>query len=138
MNILKKSIVIGNLFRYKVVAYNPRMYRSFRYVDDEERTYLGAKYWIGANGDMSRYLYDIIDTRTGKLQYDYTEMFRDFNHIKKIIFKTNANYSDPLMIYIFNFKKKWEKRIGVSTSIYFADLMTLYQSEMEKYAPKNL
>ena len=137
ISFLKKLVVLGNLCHYKVVAYNPRTYRSFRYVDDEERTLWGAQYWIGANGDMSRYLYDIMDTRTDKLKYDYTELFKDFSHIKKIILKTNSNYSEPLLIYIFNFKKKWEKRAGVSTSIYFADLMTLYQSEMAKYEQLN-
>jgi len=37
---------------------------------------------------------------------------------------------------IFNFKLKWEPEFKNSISIYFEDLMAVYQAQMDKYKKK--
>jgi hypothetical protein len=119
--------------KYKVVAYNNRMYKDFRFVDDNIRTLAVSKYWIAQYGDRTRYLYNIYDVETKTLVYDFSELFRDYERVRNIILKTTPIYSDSLMKLIFNFKSKWEPEFKNSISIYFEDLMAIYQSQMDMY-----
>lgn len=119
--------------KYRVVAYNNRMYKDFRFVDNTIRTLMGAKFWIGEKGDRTRYLYNIYDTKTETLLWDFSELFSDYERVKNIILKTSPIYSEALMNLIFNFKNKWENLYYNSISIYFEDLMAIYQAQMDQY-----
>ena len=119
---------------YHIVAYNNRMYKGHKYVNNNLYTFYGAQRWLFENGNRSRYLYDLLDAKTGKLYYDYTEMLNDYEAVKNTIHSTNLIYEESLMNYIFNFKQKWTKFCGeASISIYFEDLMTMFQFQMDKY-----
>jgi hypothetical protein len=122
--------------RYKVVAYNNRMYKDFRFVDDNLRSLSGAKYWIAQSGDRTRYLYNIYDVETKTLIYDFSEMFSDYERVRNIVQKTSPIYSESLTNLIFNFKTKWEPEFSNSISIYFEDLMAIYQSQMDQHRKK--
>ena len=120
--------------RYYIVAYNNRMYKGYRYVNSNLYTFYGAQYWLFENAKRNRYLYDLLDITTNKLYYDYSEMFSDYERVKRLIAITNANYEEPLKQYIFNFKIKWTKLCGEEgISIYFEDLMTMFQFQMDKF-----
>lgn len=126
-------------YRYKIAAYNNRMYTGYRFVDNKVRSLIGAKFWIAENGNRNRYLYNIYDTTTEKFLYDYTDLFRDFEHAKKIIRSSNSLlYEETVINYINNFKKKWEPKAGVSISAYFEDLMTLFNTISNKTVPINI
>jgi hypothetical protein len=120
--------------KYQIIAYNNRMYKGYRTVNSELYTFYGAQMWLYENGKRERYIYDLLDTYTGKLYYDYTKMFDDYEAVKNIISKTNGNYEEPLKQLIFNFKHKWSKFCGEQgIAIYFEDLMTMFQFQMDKY-----
>jgi hypothetical protein len=120
--------------RYRIVAYNNRTYSGFRHVNEQVYTILGAKMWLSENADRTRYVYDLYDIRKKSLVYDYTGMFDDFESVKKLILKTNANYEDAMRKLIFNFKLKWTPKAGdQAASIYFADLMSIFRAHMEQF-----
>jgi hypothetical protein len=116
-----------------IVAYNNRTYEGYRFVIPEVFTFFGANYWINQNGDKARYVYDLYDIALRKLVINHQPMIDEFNYVKNIILKTTANYSASLRVYIFNFKRKWDRRFGeAAAGIYFLDLMVIYKIQMEK------
>jgi hypothetical protein len=137
LNFLKK--------RYRIVAYNNRMYEGWKFVDNVQYTMYGAKSWIDTHGDRDRYLYDLYDIAENELVYNYESMIKDFKAVKKVIARNDINvydhnvhfndyHSEALKKYIFNFKEKWNIKFGIKApQIYFEDLMTLYNLKTEKY-----
>jgi len=122
--------------RYRIVAYNNRMYKGYRCVNDVVYTMIGAKMWLYEKADRTRYVYDILDLRKEKLVYDYSVMFEDFESVRIVIRTTDGNKMDSVRKLIFNFKHKWTPIAGdQAASIYFADLMVLYQEKYKDYEP---
>lgn len=122
--------------KYRIVAYNNRMYKNYRFVDNKKYSYLDAKLWIEQNGDRDRYLYDLYDTKKKEFFYNYGEMINEYQIVKNQLNsdKNNGHHSEALKIYIFNFKEKWQiKHSNKAPQIYFEDLMTLYNEKMNIY-----
>jgi len=71
--------------KYRVVAYNNRMYKDWRFVGNDVKTLSGAKYWIAQSGDRTRYLYNIYNIETETLVYDYSKLFKDYERVRSII-----------------------------------------------------
>jgi hypothetical protein len=124
--------------RYHIVAYNNRMYKGYRYVNEEVYTMLGAKLWINEYADRTKYVYDLFDIKKQKLVYDYSIMFLDFDAVKEIIRTTNGIRQEAVRKIIFNFKHKWTPVAGdQAASIYFADLMTLFSEQYKDFEPSS-
>ncbi|MDD4970731.1 MAG: hypothetical protein PHT07_14995 [Paludibacter sp.] len=120
--------------KYHIVAYNNRMYSGYRYVNDSTYTWISAEFWLDKHADRSRYVYDLFDIKKGQLVYDYTEMVQDFESVKNIILNINAYHEDTARKMIFNFKSKWTRIAGYqAASLYFSDLMTIYNTQMQKF-----
>ena len=105
---IKKLISDISEKKYQIVAYNNRMYKGFRYVTFIPMTFIQTKNWITDHGDETRYIYDLYDIKTCKMKYNYSQMLKDYNYIKKVIKNENNNFShmQPLKEYIFAFKNK--------------------------------
>ena len=130
--------MVLNIFavKYRIVAYNNRMYKNYKFVDNKLYSFIDAKLWIQSNGDFDKYLYDLYDTRTKELFYNYNDMIDEYYKVKDIITseKNNGYHIESLKNYIFNFKEKWQiKHTKKSPQIYFEDLMTIFNHKTEIY-----
>jgi len=130
--------LINKIFqrRYRIVAYNNRMYKDYRFINSQKYTYFGVKEWIEKNGDRDRYLYNFYDIITKTLLYNYEKMIKEYEEVKKVIndYRINGKHEETLLNYIFNFKNKWEKHYSKKApQIYFEDLMVLYNEKFKYY-----
>lgn len=130
--------MILNIFavKYRIVAYNNRMYKNYRFVDNKKYSFIDAKLWIENNGNRSRYLYDLYDTKKNELFYNYEDMIDEYRIVRDMINSTenNGNHVDSIKNIIFNFKNKWEIKHTVKTpQMYFEDLMTIYNEKINIY-----
>lgn len=120
--------------KYQIVAYNNRTYVGYRPVDHNLYTWLGAKLWLAENGDRTRYVYDLFDVKKQKLVYDYSGMFRDYDRVKLYIKSSQYLHEDGCRRVIFSFMHKWAAIAGdQAASIYFADLMALFNEHFQQY-----
>jgi hypothetical protein len=112
------------------------MYSGYRHVNEEVYTLLWAKIWLNEHADRTRYVYDLYDIKKKKLVYDYSGMMIDFEAVRAIIGGTIATKQDAVRNMIFNFKSKWTPIAGdQAASIYFADLMTLFNDRYKDFEP---
>jgi hypothetical protein len=130
--------MILNIFtsKYRIVAYNNRMYKNYRFVDNKLYNFIDAKLWIENNGDRSRYLYDLYDIKKNELFYNYENMIDEYYTVKNIINSKNNNghHVEALKKFIFNFKDKWQtKHTKKAPQMYFEDLMTIFNEKINIY-----
>jgi len=117
--------------RFRVVAYNNRTYKGYKFATQDVFTKKGARTWLVHNADFDRYVYDLLDIKTNKFEINYQPMIDDFEYIKKVIKnKNNTGYhSEYIEKLMFNFKSKWDIRVGkMATKIYFEDLCAVFNS----------
>jgi hypothetical protein len=124
--------------RYRLVAYNNRLYPDWRFVNNEVYTMIGIKSWLCKYGRRDKYIYDIYDVRTGELRYNYEQMILEYLRIKAMFGNPKSlnpvQYQESLREYIFCFKRKWERRFGQSIAkFYFEELMILHNNCFEKF-----
>ena len=130
--------MVLNIFavKYRIVAYNNRMYKNYRFVDNKKYNFIDAKLWIENNGDKDKYLYDFYDTKKRELFYNYEEMIDDYYAVKNLIKsdKNNGHHVEALKNCIFNFKEKWQiKHTPKTPQMYFEDLMTIFNENINVY-----
>jgi hypothetical protein len=120
--------------KYQIVAYNNRMYTGYRPVNNYLYTWIGSKLWLNEFADRTRYVYDLYDTKKKRLVHDYSDMFTDFEWVKKQIKNSHFAHEDAIRRLIFNYKYKWTTIAGdQAASIYFADLMVIFNEHYHPY-----
>ena len=124
--------------RYRIVAYNNRLYPDWKFVNPDTYTMVGVKQWLSKYGKRDRYLYDIYDVKTGELKYDYEKMIIEYLKIRSIFNDEKSInpilHQESIRKYIFCFKNKWETVFSyVATKPYFEELMILYNNYFDKY-----
>jgi len=144
--------------RYRLVAYNNRLYPDWKFVNPETYTMIGIKSWLAKYGRTDKYLYDIYDVKTGELKYDYEKMILEYLRIRsmfndektlgfnkkklKKIKKIELNpilHQESLKEYIFCFKHKWEHNLpNIAVKPYFEELMILFNNYFDRFNQDNV